>query len=95
VEKYMNAPIASFLKLSLRDGTQISPEVAESLGQLGWQPVQGSYDFVYRWEADWEKNGKGRPEVSDEIRSSVESALKSHDIRIVFKTFDGSDGGGS
>ncbi len=59
----MKAPIASFLKLSMGEGTHISTEVSKSLGGLGWLPVQGSYDFVYRWEDDWEKNGKGRPEV--------------------------------
>ncbi len=84
----MKAPIASFLKLSMGEGTHISPEVSKSLGELGWQPVQGSYDFVYRWEDDWEKNGKGRPGVLDEIKASVESALKAHDIRYVFKTFE-------
>ncbi|MEE9223764.1 MAG: hypothetical protein V3U51_03335 [Thermoplasmata archaeon] len=91
----MKAPIASFLKLSMREGTHISSEVLRSLGELGWQPVHGSYDFVYRWEDDWEKNGNGRPEVSDEIKASVESALKVHDIRYVFKTFESANDGGS
>ncbi len=91
----MRAPIASFLKLSMGEGTYISSEVAKSLGELGWQPVQGSYDFVYRWENDWEKNGKGRPEVSDEIKASVESALKTHDIRYVLKTFESANDGAS
>jgi hypothetical protein len=94
-EKHMRAPITSFLKLNMGEGTQISPEVVKSLGDLGWQPVQGSYDFVYRWEADWEKNGKGRPEFSDEIKALVETALKAHDIRYVLKTFDSVSDGGS
>jgi hypothetical protein len=91
----MSSPIASFLKLSLTEGTQVSPEVVDSLGRMGWRPVQGSYDFVYRWEADWKKDGKGLPEVSDEIKALVESALRAHGIRIVFKTFENSNDGGS
>jgi hypothetical protein len=91
----MKSLIASFLKLSVREGTNISPEVVRSLGELGWQPVHGSYDFVFKWEADWEKNGKDRPKFSDEIKASVETALKAHDVRYVMKTFESATDGES
>lgn len=83
----MKSNVASFLKLSLGKGTDLSPQVLESLGELGWEPVQGSYDFVYRWETGWDKGGKKMPELSNEIKASVDKALRGSDITYIFKTF--------
>ncbi len=87
----MTTSVASFLKLNLRDDTSISPQVVKSLGDLGWEQVHGSYDFVYRWKSDWEKNGKKIPEQSDDIKASVDAALKDSSITYVFKTFQSAE----
>lgn len=87
----MASNVASFLKLTIREDTDLSPKVLKSLGEMGWEPVHGSYDFVYRWGADWEKNGKNVPQYSEEIKASVDAALRGHDVRYVFKTFQSTE----
>ncbi|MCK4444196.1 MAG: hypothetical protein KAW09_06615 [Thermoplasmata archaeon] len=87
----MTSSVASFLKLSLREDTNLSSEVIKSLGEMGWEPVRGSYDFVYRWEADWEKDGKEVPQISDELKASVDVAFEGQEIRYVFKTFQSTE----
>lgn len=87
----MTSDVASFLKLNMCDDTNVSPEVLKSLGDFGWKQVHGSYDFVYRWKSGWEKNGKKMPEHSDDIKASVDAALKGSSITYVFKTFQSAE----
>lgn len=87
----MTLSVASFLKLSLREDTDLSSEVLKTLGELGWEQVHGSYDFVYRWKDDWERNGKNMPEHSDEIKASVDVALKGSDVTYILKTFQSAE----
>ncbi len=87
----MKSNVASFLKLSIGKDGDLSPKVLKSLGELGWEPVHGSYDFVYRWETDWDKDGKKMPELSNELKASLDAALKGSDITYIFKTFSASE----
>jgi len=88
----MTTDVASFLKLTIRKDARLSPEVIRSLGELGWKRVHGSYDYVYRWDVDWKKNGKSFPQYSEEVKGMVDLVLESHDIRYVFKTFRSASG---
>ncbi len=90
-ENIMTLSVASFLKLSLGEDTNLSSQVTSYLGEMGWKPVHGSYDFVYRWEHGWEKDGKEVPQISDELKASVDVILKDQGIRYDFKTFQSAE----
>ncbi len=88
----MTIDVASFLKLAIRKDARLSPEVIKSLVELGWKQVEGSYDYVYRWDEDWKKDGKSFPQYSEELKGMVDLVLEGHDINYVFKTFRSASG---
>jgi hypothetical protein len=83
----MKKSVVSCLRLSPGDDGALSREVAESLGDLGWQQVHGSWDYIYRWDAEWESEGKKLPQYSEEVKQDVHRALRDHDVSYVFRTF--------
>lgn len=83
--------VISCLKLSLGNEASLSREVGTTLGELGWEPVHGYWDYIYRWAADWESEGKNLPQYSAELKKAVHRALVAHDIPYVFRTFQSLD----
>jgi len=62
-------------------------DLTNTLGQHGWKPIYGRYDYAYKWESNWGNKGHNFQEYFDHITRICE-VLKGHNMMYSLRTFE-------
>jgi hypothetical protein len=70
------------------DSEGVSPKkLLETLTQLGWSPIYGRYDYIFRWRVNWAENESNIHEYFDRLNNTHEVLKKCH-VNYSLRTYE-------